>query len=89
MNKHLSQLVLKRAGMTDQSFAPLALNFPSKIERLDLSHNPALTAKSYQLLSEMVLDHYIKLTHINMEGNGMGDSNVGILADMIIYICTV
>jgi hypothetical protein len=37
----------------------------------------------------MVVEHYIKLTHINLEGNNMGDVSIGLLCDMINYVATV
>jgi len=45
--------------------------------------------RSYKLLSDIVIDGYIKLTHINLEGNNMGDASLGHLCEMINYICSV
>lgn len=54
-----------------------------------MSENPGLTVKSYKLLSDVVIDGYIKLTHINFEGNSMGDISLGHICDMVNYVCSV
>lgn len=43
------------------------------LKKLDISKNADLTLKSYQMLSRVIIDKKIKLTHLNLDGNEIGD----------------
>ncbi len=82
-NTNLTQLVLKRSGLTDLTLGKMVENFAPGLKRLDLSMNPALTLKSYKKIEEVLIEKKVALTHINMEGNGFGDASLETLCKMI------
>ena len=72
--------------MNDQSFNYLLDNFPWKLKKLDISRNPTLTIKSYKALFKHFMDTRAKITHVNMEGNEIGDEVVKELCEMMMYL---
>ena len=53
---------------------------------LDLSYNPGLTYRSYELLSEVFQSRsYLPLKELNLEGNKMGNKNAILLMNALAY----
>lgn len=73
-NYHLNALILKRTNLNDQSFKYILANIPQSLRKLDLSNNPSLSHKSYQDLGTVLKKQNIRLTHINLDGNLVGDT---------------
>jgi hypothetical protein len=85
INRNLERLTLHNTKLNDQSFHHLLENFPWKLKKLDISRNSDLTLKSYKTLFKHFVDTKAKISHINLEGNEIGDDIVKELCDMMMY----
>lgn len=56
------------------------------MKKLDISKNPSLTIKSYKALFKHFVDTRAKITHLNFEGNEIGDDTVKELGEMMMYL---
>jgi Leucine Rich repeat len=75
--------------LNDQTFHHLLDNFPWKLKKLDISKNPNLTIKSYRCLFKHFIDVKANLTHLNFEGNEIGDETCRVLCEMIMDMRTI
>ncbi len=62
---------------------------PVTVRKLDISKNPQLSSKSYQLLSDTLLKQKMTISHLSFEGNDMGDESCRVVCDMITRIGSV
>jgi hypothetical protein len=83
-NEGLKSLILSSTNLNDKSFQVLVKSLPATLRKLDLSRNPSLTIKSYQLLSEA----NCKIKSYNFEGNSFGDDVCEVVCSMVSDIVT-
>jgi Ran GTPase-activating protein (RanGAP) involved in mRNA processing and transport len=43
------------------------------LKKLDISNNPQITIKGYRIMMKFMLERKIKLTHLSLDGNEIGD----------------
>ena len=68
-------LHLRNNRLTDEAVVKLLKQNSSSLISLDLSQNPKIWTLSYGCIGEILDDQYRVLTHLNLEGNNMGDEN--------------
>ena len=70
----------------DKGAIPLLNAISPELRILDLSYNPGLTQKSYQILSDFLIERTsVPLQELNLEGNLMGNSNAILILDSLAY----
>lgn len=85
LNSQLNTLVLRRTNMSDANFQVLIPNIHDKLKKLDLSKNPSLSIKSYRFLCGTLMDVRARLTHLNLDGNHIGDQTCGELCTLFSH----
>ena len=82
VNQHLNYLILQGNKLNDKTFIELIKSFPSQIKKLDISHNPGLTIKSYKMLYSKLSTILPELSHLILEGNEIGDESCRIICQL-------
>jgi hypothetical protein len=57
---------------------------PPTVKKFDLSRNPGLTIKSYQLMLDVLVKKKFPVTHLVMEGNECGDEGCRIICELVL-----
>ena len=83
--KFVDKIILRNCGMTDKEGIKLIKSMNRiNIRHLDISENPLLTHKFYDVLCDVVQDGSCQLERLECEDNGMGDKIVGQLIDALL-----
>jgi hypothetical protein len=67
-NSYLEHIIMHNNNLNDTSFSLLISYLPGTVRKLEISKNPGLTPKSYQLLSEVVVKQRMSISHMCFDG---------------------
>lgn len=83
-SRFIKNVKLRNCGLTDDVFLTIIEKLDHySLKQLDISYNPNLTNKSYEALANIILDKRCDLTHLDVEGNQMGDKNLFIITSAL------
>jgi hypothetical protein len=88
-NSHLDIIVLSDNNLNDYSFEMMLKYLPSSVRKFNLSRNPGLTVKSYNLMLDILVKKKFPLTHLIMEGNKCGDEGCRIICELVLNMKSI
>ncbi len=65
---------------------PLIENLPESLRRIDISYNPNITIKSYRHLCQTLLEMRLRITHLSLDSNIIGDQ---VCQEICTMICSL
>ena len=76
-SEFIKKLKMRRCGLNDEKFLEIITNLdPYTVRSIDISYNPLLTAQSYVVLANYILDPRCMIISLNFEGNNLKDRNI-------------
>ena len=62
---------------------------PPTVKKFDLSRNPSLTIKSYELMEEILVKKKFPVTQLILEGNEFGDEGCRVVCNLVLKLKTI
>lgn len=87
--KFITTVSLRNCGLIDETFLDILLSLDKfSLLELDISYNPGLTSKSYNVLAELIVDPALRLKSLNLDSNLIGNFNlVKLLSGLLEQNC--
>ena len=83
-NNYLDIIVLNNNNLNDYSFEMMLKYLPSTVRKFNLTRNPGLTVKSYNLMLDVFVKKKFSLSHLILEGNECGDECCRVICDIVL-----
>jgi hypothetical protein len=67
----------------------LLKNIPPTVKKFDISRNPSLTIKSYELMEELLVKRKFPVTQLILEGNEFGDEGCRVICNIVLKMKSI